>query len=372
VDTELSDGLPGFSAPSTSIGNETGPCPEPVRIGYRSFDRQWILPDKRLINQPNPTLWAVRSNEQIYLTGLQQGFLASGPTVTFTAEIPDLHHYRGNTGGRAFPLWLGPGATDPNVVPGLLEYLGDVYGRSVSAADLFAYLAAVLAQPEFGKTFAPELKAPGIRTPLTANPELFNEASDIGRQVLWLHSYGQRFTDPDDNRLKGSPRLPRDVAPRVLAGHPIPSDPEGMPDTLSHDPVNQELHVGTGIVENVTSRMWNYDVAGTNILTKWFSYRRKTRERPVMGDRRVSLLQAIQLESWPASYTSELIDLLNVLGLLEGLEPAQAQLLAKILANPLITVENLTEAHVLPVPETVRKPATIVGAATEPTLDLGL
>ena len=29
----------------------------PVRYGFRSFDRQWIIPDNRVINQPNPELW---------------------------------------------------------------------------------------------------------------------------------------------------------------------------------------------------------------------------------------------------------------------------------------------------------------------------
>jgi hypothetical protein len=50
VDTVLSDNLPGYPSTSVPIGEETGPCPDPVRIGYRSFDRQWIIPDKRVIN----------------------------------------------------------------------------------------------------------------------------------------------------------------------------------------------------------------------------------------------------------------------------------------------------------------------------------
>ena len=44
------------------------PAIEPIRYGFRSFDRQWIIPDARLINQPNPTLWNGYSQRQIYLT----------------------------------------------------------------------------------------------------------------------------------------------------------------------------------------------------------------------------------------------------------------------------------------------------------------
>jgi hypothetical protein len=154
VDTVLSDGLPGFPATRTPIGDETGPCPEPVRIGYRSFDRQWIIPDKRLINQPNPTLWAIRSDQQVYLTVVHRTSPVSGPAATFTAEVPDHDHYKGKS-GRAFPLWLDADATIPNVVPGLLEHLRSAYGRDVSAEDLFAYLAAVLAHPGFTKRGSP-------------------------------------------------------------------------------------------------------------------------------------------------------------------------------------------------------------------------
>jgi Type ISP C-terminal specificity domain len=111
--------VPRFAATNTPIKNETGPCPDPVRIGYRSFDRQWIIPDKRLINQPNPTLWGVRSDTQIYLTAPQDTAPVSGPAATLTADIPDAHHYHGR-GGRVYPLWLDPAGTVPNVVPGLL------------------------------------------------------------------------------------------------------------------------------------------------------------------------------------------------------------------------------------------------------------
>ena len=75
--------------------------------------------------------------------------------------------------------------------------------------------------------------------------------------------------------------------------------------------------------------MWSYTVSGVNVLSKWFSYRRKTRDRPVMGDRRVSALQDVQPDAWQTEYTRELIDLLNVLGLAPDLpeHPAYRQIL---------------------------------------------
>ena len=78
------------------------------------------------------------------------------------------------------------------------------------------------------------------------------------------------------------------------------------------------------------------------MLTQWFSYRRKTRERPIIGDRRPpSPLGDIQPESWPAEYTTELLNLLNVLGLLVELEPAQAAMLEPVCGGPLLDATHL-------------------------------
>jgi len=222
-------------------------------------------------------------------------------------------------------------------------------------------------------SLAADLSTPGIRVPITADAALFARAAAIGRRVLWLHTYGQRFTDPADGRPQQPPRLPSATRPRVLAEHPIPSSPDRMPDgELGYDPAAQELQVGAGRISHVTARMRDYDVSGVNVLDKWFSYRRRSREHPVIGARRTSPLLEIQANSWPAEYTTALIDLLNVLGLLTELEPQQAALLSDILTQPLLTTEDLTQAGVLPVPASARKPARAVEGPQAGTLDLGM
>src|SRR5437667_11691747 len=97
--------------------------------------------------------------------------------------------------------------------------------------------------------------------------------------------------------------------------------------------------------------MWNYEVSGKQVLLQWFSYRKANRERPIIGDRRPpSPLGDIQPDHWLAEYTTELINLLNVLGRLVELEPAQAVLLEKICAGALISTDDLGEAGALAVP----------------------
>jgi hypothetical protein len=327
---------------SIAVATDFDDVIEAERYGFRSFDRQWIIPDVRLINQPNPTIWRTHSRRQVYVTAPHDRTPTNGPALTFTALIPDLHHYHGR-GGRAFPLWGNAAATEPNVCPGILTRLGEIYGREVSAEDVIAYIAAVAANPAYTVRFAPDLVQPGLRIPLTGDPALFDEAVRLGREVIWLHTFGERFVDPAAGRLARPPRLAQGT-PRIPADGEVPSDAEHMPDTISYDAANRRLWIGSGHIDNVTPRVWAYEVSGKQVLTQWFSYRRHNRERPQIGDRRPpSRLGDIQPDAWPAEYTTELLNVLHVLGRLVALESAQADLLQRICAGPTLTEEALSE-----------------------------
>lgn len=364
VNKKLTSNLPGYPTPTCAIGEEAGPIPEPVRYPYRSFDREWIIPDKRLINQPNPMLWQIRGTEQVYLTAPDDRPVEDGPAATFTAEVPDLHHYN-NRGGRAWPLWRDAAGTIPNTTPQILTALSDRLNRSVQPPDLMAYVAAVISHPGYQEKFLDDLVVPRIRIPVTASSALFGRALELGRRVIWLHTYGTRFAEPAAGRPATVPRLPADRAPKVHAKFPIPADSDGMPDTITFDPENQVLHVGDGQIGPVSTEVWNYSVGNKRILSQWFSYRRRNRERPTIGDRRNSPLSTLQPDSWLPEYTSDLIDLLHVLTLLADLQADQAELLNEIAVGPLVTVNDLTAAGVLPVPEQTRKNAAKPASLTE-------
>ena len=81
------------------------------------------------------------------------------------------------------------------------------------------------------------------------------------------------------------------------------------------------------------------------MLRQWFSYRKRNRERPLIGDKRPpSPLGDLQPDHWLPEYTSELINVLNVLTLLVELEPAQAQLLEQIVDGPLIPASKIAQS----------------------------
>lgn len=306
----------------------------PMLIGYRSFDRQWIIPDARLINQPNPNIWKNHSGGQVYLTALMSHSPTGGPGVSFTSLIPDLSHYRGSFGGRVFALWKDAAATEANIAPAVLVELAKAFGAPVDPVDVFAYVAALLASPAYTAKFKADLIRPGLRVPLTADAALFAEAAALGREVVWLHSFGERFAE---GKPAGPPRLPDDRKPDYPKAGAISTKPEDFPDTIDYDAALQRLKIGTGYIDRVPPAVWAYEVSGKQVLRQWFSYRKKDRERPQIGDKRKpSPLGDIQPDHWLPEYSSELINVLNILGMLVELEPKQADLLERICNGPLI------------------------------------
>jgi hypothetical protein len=340
----LQDALPGFPVKKCSLASEVSTDTDAIPYAFRSFDRQWIVPDKRLINRPNPELWKSRSEHQIYLTAPSDRSPSTGPALTFTSLIPDLHHYAGR-GGRAFPLWRDVGGELSNIQPKVLIALSQRIGVTVAPEDLFAYVAAVASNPAYTARFQKDLSTPGLHIPITANASFFQEATQVGQRILWLHTFGERISDAAHGRPEGPPRLPPGRAPVVPKEGTISSKPYEMPDTLDYDAAKQRLLVGTGFVDNVPPSVWDYEVSGKQVLMQWFSYRKKHRERPIIGDRRQpSPLGDIQPDHWLSEYTTELLNVLNVLALLVDLEPQQAELLDRILGGPLISEGDLEAA----------------------------
>ena len=208
-----------------------------------------------------------------------------------------------------------------------------------------ACLAAVMAHLGYTRRFQDDLVQPGLRLPLTRDAGLFAEAVALGEAVIWLHTFGERYADPSSGRPAGAPRMPKGEGPRIPRDGTIPSDPERMPDRIGYDAGKRRLLVGEGYVDNVPPEVWQYEVSGKHVLVHWFSYRKKDRTRAVIGERRSpSPLEKIQPDRWLAEYTTELLNVLHVLGRLVALESRQADLLTRICNGPLISADTLRTA----------------------------
>ncbi|WP_369380302.1 type ISP restriction/modification enzyme [Streptomyces sp. cg36] len=317
------DGEPGRTTP---LAQESGPCPAPVRIAHGPYDQQWLIPDHRLLDAARPELWRVADERQLF--ALEQGYVpdARGPAVTVCALLPDGRSPAGRP-GRVRPLYRRPGGGEPNVAPGLLPFLAKAYGRpEVAPEDLLAWVAATArATPA------------GCAVPLTADARLWDTGVALGHRVVALTLRGARGGE--------KPRLPGGRRPYVRAAIPA------RPDTLRYDPEEEALHLGEGRISPVPPGAWEFAVGGVRVLEPWFERRTERGE--------AGTLEALGPAAWPQEWTSELLELITALALLDELRPRLAELAEEAARAPLDR-ERLAGAGVLPVPSAARRPASVL------------
>ncbi len=293
------------------------------RYGYRSLDRQWIIADNRLADRPRPELWAARGARQVFLTTLTSTKLGKGPAVTASPYVPDLDHFSGRGAKNVMPLHRNPRGEEPNVSNGLLAVLSEQMGGETSAEDLLAYVYALSGTAAFSDRFNDELaEAAGpIHIPITADPDLFRQAVTLGRDLIWWHTWGERFTP------EGQSQLPEGQAKEV---HPV----EGMPEGSDYDPESRTLTVGTGAFAPVSPEAWDFEVSGLRVLRSWLGYRMKNRK-----GRKSSPLDDIRPTNWTQS--KELLLVLSIIEHTIEVTPKAAALLDQIVKGPLIPATDL-------------------------------
>ncbi|NBM18455.1 type ISP restriction/modification enzyme [Streptomyces sp. GC420] len=317
--------LPGQSTGTGRLARESGPCPEPVRVLHGAFDAQWLIPDHRLIDGARPELWRVADEWQLFAVepGSVPGTPA-GPGLVASAWLPDGHSPAGRP-GRIRPLYRRPGAAEPNLAPGLTDFLGKRLGREADAGAVLAWaLAAARPTPA------------GCAVPLTADPERWDRGVALGRRMLWLHTRGARSAE--------RPRLPGGRRPYVRAAIPP------RPASIAYDDESGALCLGEGRIAPTPAEAWDFRVCGVRVLESWF-------ERRAFGAPAApGTLDAIRPKAWLQEWTSELLELITVLALLAEVAPRQEELAT----GPLITGDELREAGVLPVPRAARRPASVL------------
>lgn len=199
-----------------------------------------------------------------------------------------------------------------------------------TAEKLFAYAYAVLATPHYVERFR-ELTVPGPRLPITRDKALFDEAVQLGRELIHLHTYGERFI-PKDGKAG---QVPQGSARLQIA---IPDTPAGYPEDYAYDPAAQTLRVGTGEITGVSKDVFEFSVSGLEVVKSWLGYRMKKR-----AGRSSSELDTIRPERWTTQMSQEPLQLLWVLERTLSRYPQMADLLDRIVAGPLFRAVELPQ-----------------------------
>ncbi len=295
-----------------------------TRYGYRSFDRQWAIADNRVADFPRQSLWRSTSASQIFLTTLTSTKLGRGPAVTATPYAPDLDYFRGSYGAKnAMPLYRDRAGLEPNATEGLLDAFQHALAKPLAVSDVAAYVYGLVGTAAFADRFADELgEAAGpVRIPITSDQPLFDRVARLGRDLLWWHTWGERFA-PDRQT-----RLPQGKAMQL---EPV----RGYPDSFSYDADARVLSVGRGRFGPVSAGVWSFEVSGLKVLQSWLGYRMTHRK-----GKKSSPLDDIRPERW--TFTEELLRVIAILEHTIDVTPRAAELLAAVVAGPLIDPATL-------------------------------
>jgi hypothetical protein len=164
--------------------------------------------------------------------------------------------------------------------------------------------------------FEQELRCPGAHVPFPRDAALFIRAADLGRRLLWLHTFGQRCVPP------GS------AAARVPAGDTRCIQPPEHLNSFAYDPEQHTLRVGGGAFGPLAPAVWDYSVSGLPIVRAWL--RQRTLRKATRGR---SQLDAIALHNWTPALTRELLEVIWVLEATIALEPQLDAVLDEIVSN---------------------------------------
>lgn len=266
------------------------------------------------------------------MTSLLTGLLGSGPAAITTTLVPDMHHFRGSYGAKdVIPLWRDADGEVPNIVETVPELVG-----AASPEYLFAYVYAVLAAPAYTAGFADELEAPGPRIPVTRDNDLFGRAVSLGRELIWLHTFGERFV-PSGHTAGAIPKG------RAEAIEPVPQEAERYPEGHWYEEETETLHVGEGTFGPVSRAVREFSISGFDVIGSWLDYRMKEG-----AGRRSSDLDKIRPSTWPAEFNEELLKVIWILERTVELGPQLDRLLAEIVAGRVFLADELprpTEAE---------------------------
>lgn len=213
---------------------------------------------------------------------------------------------------------------------GLLEALRSTAAES-TPEELFAYCYAVLAAPTYVDRFADELEIPGPRIPLTKHPDLLRRGVELGRELIWLHTFGERFV-PSSERAG---RIPPGAAKAL---EPVPQTPDEYPERHSYDEETQTLHVGKGTFGPVSKVVREYSISGLDVIGSWLDYRMKQG-----AGKRTSELDKFRPTRWPAAFSEELLRVIWILERTIELGPKLDALLDEIVVSPLFLTSELPE-----------------------------
>jgi hypothetical protein len=302
-----------------------------VKYGYRSYDRQNVLYDPRLMALERPSLWNSMSGRQVFLMSALTGSISQGQAMMVSAYVPDKHAFNGRGGKDIIPVWRDAACREPNMTVGLAELLSSRIGiDEFGVEDLAAYVHALTGTSAYQEMFADRLRTPGLRIPITADADLWTEAVTLGRRLISVQTFGERMSE--DHQPTPMPDL--------QWHSPVTTIPDNIRD-VRHE--SESLHIGDGRLDGVPAEVWNYEISGMSVIRKWVGYR--TAKGAGRAASSTNPLERIRPISWNDDWHDELVEVVTAVNTTLSLKEEAKSLLHRILYGVTIPAADLTLPH---------------------------
>lgn len=158
----------------------------------------------------------------------------------------------------------------PNINPGIFNLLVEKGGLDPAAApeQIFYYIYAVLFSNIYRETYAESLTIDFPRIPFTADYDLFNQVSRLGKGLLNVHllkspELQDTFSTFD---ITGENRVQRSKIRFVTPAEIL--KPGQLPDAKGNFYINE-----TQYFSNIPRELWDYVLCGYPVLYKWLKSR---------------------------------------------------------------------------------------------------
>ena len=323
-----------MASPSVSLENDSEfyDKSDNVKVMDSPMCGAFAIGDTRISAGPRPDLWgsAHFNPDNVFISEFAYADKYDIPVV-LTSNPPKFGF--GGGGERVYPTYHPDGT--PNIAPGLLGVLAAHQGVEVAPNDVAAYIAAATAHPGYHERFKEDLRNPVVRVPITAVPELWAEAVELGHVHMGLTTAD--LQDPG----AAMPSVPGHTSGIAWVSAHGEEVIEGSARRMCKVGADGVFRVGDNVFTGVDPRIMDYKIGGSKVVVKWLE-----RHLGTPYGKSMSPLDLIVPDSWEPGWSQELYRLLLTVEALMVLEARQADLLGRIAGGDLLTVDELAKRGV--------------------------
>jgi predicted helicase len=157
----------------------------------------------------------------------------------------------------------GSGGRKPNLNPKIVRALSSAHSQQPSPENIFHYIYAVLCAETYRQKYAEFLKTDFPRIPFTADFDLFRSLTALGRRLVDLHLLRSEELDPPAARFQC--QGDNQVAKTTAQG-------------FRYEPKEERVYINKSqYFEPVAQELWEYQIGGYQVLSKWLKDRRERR-----------------------------------------------------------------------------------------------